>query len=231
MSEVLVYALHGFLGSGADWDSVQNTLPENIHFKTESFFSSNFKSFNFRSLTTERKIFIGYSLGGRLGLKILSQTPNEFDHYIFVSTHPGLADEDLEARKQRAALDRKWAERITTENWSAFLTEWNAQDVFKGITLNPERSVGDYDKELLKQSLIGDSLAQQPDYRQLIRQNQDRLTWVVGSEDTKFKLIADAMRDEGILQNLTVLDSGHRILSDNPHALAQIIMSVLPTRF
>lgn len=227
MSEVLVYALHGFLGSAQDWQDVQKALPPQCSFKAESFFSPGFQQFHFRSEIATRKIFIGYSLGGRLGLKILSQTPGEFDHYIFVSAHPGLLDDDLEGRKARAANDKRWSDQISKENWDLFLKEWHSQDVFKGSKQNPQRLLRDYDVELLKQSLIGDSLALQPDYRPLIQQNQDRITWVIGSQDAKFKQIAEDMSEAGILKKVTQVESGHRILIDNPRALAQVVQSVL----
>lgn len=231
MSEVLVYALHGFLGSGHDWQGVQKLLPAALQFKAESFFAPGFTQFNFRSEIAQRKIFIGYSLGGRLGLKILSQTPGEFNHYIFVSTHPGLEENDQEGRKARAAHDLSWSERISEEGWDSFLQDWNAQDVFKGSHSNLYRPRHDYDLRLLKQSLIGDSLAQQPDHRNLIQKNQNRISWVVGLHDKKFKKIAEDMQQAGILRTVTGVESGHRVLIDNPRALAQVIESVLPARF
>lgn len=226
MSEVLVYALHGFLGSANDWQGVKNALPPEIHFRAESFFASGFTQFHFRSEVAFKKIFIGYSLGGRLGLKILSQTPGEFDHYIFVSVNPGLADRDIEGRQSRAESDRQWAEQITEDGWESFLSAWNTQGVLKGRKPNPERALRDYDIGLLRQSLIGDSLAQQPDYRSLIQENRDRITWVVGSLDEKFKKIAEDMQRSGVLKNLIEAEAGHRVLIDNPAALAKVIQSV-----
>jgi 2-succinyl-6-hydroxy-2,4-cyclohexadiene-1-carboxylate synthase len=231
LPEVLVYALHGFLGSANDWREVQKFLSPSIGFKAESFFAPGFTQFNFRSEVASKKIFIGYSLGGRLGLKILSQTPGEFDHYIFVSTHPGLADSDSEGRETRAQNDRSWAIQVTENGWESFLSAWNAQGVLKGRKSNPPRALSDYDLQLLRQSLIGDSLALQPDYRTIIQQNNDRLTWVVGSLDAKFKKIAEDMRQSGILKELIEIESGHRVLVDNPRALAQVIESALPSGF
>lgn len=93
------------------------------------------------------------------------------------------------------------------------------------------RRLSDFDPALLIQSLTRDSLSQQADCRPLIQQHQERITWVVGSRDLKFKQIAENMRQVGILKKVTEVESGHRVLFDNPRALAQIIESILPTGF
>src|SRR3989338_4075081 len=132
MSADLVYAVHGFLGQSSDWDSIKKNLPQ-LNFVAEELFSEK-ESIGIAAIHKfqGKKIFLGYSLGGRLGLQILKKTPELFDHYIFLSTNPGLQVSDLDGRKKRIINDEKWSEKITERNWADFLKEWNAQSVFEG---------------------------------------------------------------------------------------------------
>lgn len=234
MSVPVVYALHGFLGTSADWQTLLKSLSTSVQLIAENMFAPGFRGLTLPKATDTKKIFIGYSLGGRLGLKIMSQNSEAFDHYIFVSVNPGLHENATEERAARQANDQKWSDKISIENWNAFLKEWNAQDVFKNSIAEPERPLGQFDVELLKKSLRQDSLAQQPDFRSLIKQNKNRITWVVGSDDAKFKKIAHDMQELGILGEVDELKCGHRVLIDNPQALAQVVDRVLkqlPTSF
>ena len=227
----VVCAVHGFLGEASDWQGLKNKLSSQIEFHAVDLFKKNHEAdvcfSNFVSPATTKKIFLGYSFGGRLGLNLLAKNPEQFDHYILVSVNPGISDEDFEARKSRLQQDLHWADKITEENWLNFLRAWNAQSVFENSRQEPIRSLSDFDIPKLKQALIEKSLAKQPDYRELIKRHQNKISWVVGSQDKKFFALAKELKENSIIKNFESVDSGHRVLFDNPDALEKIINSVI----
>ncbi|MBC7457408.1 MAG: alpha/beta fold hydrolase, partial [Bdellovibrionaceae bacterium] len=106
-----IYALHGFLGEYSDWMDIFKSIAADDHVTCPSYFSDEiFSPLILDSFIQDienrgklslgrRKIFVGYSLGGRIGLRLLEAQPDLFDHYIFISTHHGLSHEaDKESR-------------------------------------------------------------------------------------------------------------------------------------
>jgi 2-succinyl-6-hydroxy-2,4-cyclohexadiene-1-carboxylate synthase len=224
----LIYALHGFLGQGSDWDRVKSGADEWI---TPSYFAKgeDYIESSLAELKRQpqyKKIFVGYSLGGRIGLSILKNNPGLFDHFIFISVNPGLPDSDTEARTVRWQQDQLWAEKISEPNWQNFLTEWNSQPVLAGAALEPSRKVENFDIAKLKAALTERSLAKQPDYSALIEQNKDRITWIVGAHDKKFFQIAENLKTRSVINDFAKIESGHRIPFDSPKKLSEIISAV-----
>lgn len=224
----IVGALHGFLGQGSDWDHVKHHAAD-FKWHTPSLFAPGAHddgSFKCLGSFTEKKIFVGYSLGGRIGLSILKNQPQLFDHFIFVSVNPGFKEEDTKSRIERINSDADWANKISTTNWDAFLKEWNSQSVFKNSTgSEPVRRAEDYNLQLLQNGLKKWSLGQQPDYSDLIRENKAHITWVVGSNDEKFVAMSEDLKKKNSIDSYVKIESGHRIPFDSPKKLADIIKS------
>jgi 2-succinyl-6-hydroxy-2,4-cyclohexadiene-1-carboxylate synthase len=235
----LILALHGFLGRGDDWNAVRTQTEKSAIWITPDLFSNDstevqnyqksvaniLSSFQDESLADFKKIFVGYSLGGRLGLHILKTKPDVFDHYIFVSTHPGLENEA--DRKLRLQNDLQWSEMINNADWGDFLDKWNAQPVFSNLAAEPVRRAADYDIEKLAASMELWSLGAQDDLRDVIKSNQNKITWVVGDADSKFVSISQDLVQKKILLDFNKIFSDHRILNSNPSALAEIILKTL----
>mgnify|MGYP000895518843 FL=1 len=227
-----IYALHGFLGQSADWGNVFKTLEQDCHIVCPSYFSdeifSDLKLDHFiqdiekqsKNHFIAKKIFVGYSLGGRIGLRLLEARPDLFDHSVFISTHSGLSNEV--EKKARVQSDQKWIETLQTSSWEDFLIKWNRQDVLKK-SIAAERLEAFYNKNRLVAALLDYSLGKQEDYSALIKAHQDRITWVIGDQDTKFLNLADDLKQKKILLDYKRILSGHRILFDNPLGLSNIL--------
>ena len=89
MSATLVYAIHGFLGEASDWSRIKAGLEKNsegsVNFISEDLFGKDeIGLLDFNKQTDSiikkiksfdrfngKKILLGYSLGGRIGLHIL----------------------------------------------------------------------------------------------------------------------------------------------------------------
>lgn len=228
MSVRLICALHGFLGQGSDWDPVKENL-EDFSWVTPSLFAPVADvNLAFSEVVNSpfKKIFLGYSLGGRIGLSILRDRPETFDHYIFVSSNPGFADSDIVSREQRLKQDSDWGNKISLSNWENFIREWNSQFVFVGSLAEPLRDVQQYDLEKLKTFLMDWSLAKQQDYSELIKKNKERITWVTGGRDEKFVSISEKLKSNSCIDSYYKIESGHRIPFDSPKKLAEIVKTV-----
>lgn len=152
-----IYALHGFLGRPADWQSV---LPEAVHV---DLFKPPIKSFEvwaaeFNSQVEPGSLLVGYSLGGRLALHALAQNPALWKGGVIVSANPGL---DVEEREARLKHDLSWAKKFLNDPWEKLMAEWNSQPVFAGRPPVFERREEEFDRGVLAMVLEKWSLGRQ----------------------------------------------------------------------
>lgn len=230
----IVVALHGFLGLGSDFDRLKNTL--DVRFVAPDLFKENdFDLSSFENVAGQivhqivnikgPKIFVGYSLGGRIGLHILKFFPEAFDHYIFLSTHAGLNSEV--EKTERIANDLAWSQKLKNLSWSDFLLAWNAQPVFAG-GCEPQRLETDFNRNQLENAFVHLSLGQQQNMNDVLQKNKSKISWVVGDQDSKFVALAEALQQKKILEGYSRIFSGHRILFDaDPKELQKIILKFL----
>ena len=248
MRKIQIVVLHGFLGSGCDWDnleqclepSIKNHLNDKVSFLKINLFSKNesqiasedlvsFKNLarKIHQLTDPEsvKIFIGYSLGGRIGLHLLEQFGHEYSQFIFLSTHPGLTIS--EEKKLRETNDHQWLKRLQNLSFKDFLTEWGQQPVFKN-DLNLIKNESDFDLKKLEFGLRELSLAQQDNKEDVLVHNSSKIKWLVGESDSKFLEIAEKLKQKKILSDYErILHSGHRILFDNPQAISVLLYKII----
>jgi 2-succinyl-6-hydroxy-2,4-cyclohexadiene-1-carboxylate synthase len=83
-----------------------------------------------------RGAYAGYSLGGRLCLRLALDRPELVEGLVLVGASPGIADR--RARAERAAADQALAAGIERDGVAAFLERWLAGPLF--ATLPPERA-------------------------------------------------------------------------------------------
>jgi 2-succinyl-6-hydroxy-2,4-cyclohexadiene-1-carboxylate synthase len=229
-----VLALHGFLGQGADFERFKKNLDVTLIapdlFKGNNFDLSSFESVAVQIVNQvanikEPKIFVGYSLGGRIGLHILKFFPDVFDHYIFLSTHAGLNSEV--EKTERKANDLAWSQKLKNLSWSDFLLAWNAQPVFAGGS-EPQRLEIDFNRNQLENAFVHLSLGQQQNMNDVLQKNKSKISWVVGDKDTKFVSLAQDLQQKKILESYSRIFSGHRIVFDaDPLELQKIIFNSL----
>ena len=236
MQQHLIFGLHGFLGQSEDWFACERHL--DTRWNTPALFSkaappiANFSTYldqmisaaNLSVTMPAKKIFVGYSMGGRLGLHLLQDHADKFDHFVFVSTHAGLQDEN--EKRLRLTQDEEWSKKILHQPWEKFIGEWNAQPVFKTKGLEPARFEKDFDVNKLSTAMKIWSLGFQNNLRPMIEKYQNKITWVVGSEDEKFIKLSDDLLQKKILLNVSRIHAGHRILFENPKALCELLQKL-----
>lgn len=229
MMDLELHFVHGFLGGPGDWDSTleatglsdsvkvirHNLLSDFLKVEkgSDPFLSwSRFKQKELKgSLST--KLFVGYSLGGRL---LLHLDPRCFHGLILVASHPGLS----EMRKDRETRDQWWAERIGTVPWETWLEQWNGQEIFRQDGVRPDRRSRETFKKEMGEILKFWSLGRQHSRNDFIKRYRKKIYWVYGKDDIKFRPLVGLM--ERLLPKSHIFgvpNSGHGVLFDNPGAL------------
>lgn len=234
----MIFAIHGFLGSGNEWTELKKLTPQES-WVTPSLFE-NFEwpeSINFESViqklretyflpelhekTQAKKKFLGYSLGGRLGLQWLELFPNDFDQWFFISTNPGLTS--TAEKESRRHADLQWALKLQQLDQLDFLKLWNDQEIFKGTRASTSAQLL-WNKDILELALVNLSLARQKNFSDVLKKHQQKVHWVVGSQDQKFLDLALKLKEGVKIQHLHSLFGGHRIYLDQPKLLAELLL-------
>lgn len=189
-----IHALHGFLGQATDWEAlgfIQNNrfmainLFNDIPIVPFARWAEMYNQLVAKSSESIfGNIFMGYSLGGRLGLHALLQNPTLWKAAIIVSAHPGLLLE--EERKLRIQADEKWAEKFEKDSWTSLMLDWNSQKVFKKQSFEFKRKERDYDRHSLSCVLKTWSLGRQSNLREELSALEIPILWIVGEKDEKF---------------------------------------------
>lgn len=259
-----IVALHGFWGEPSDWNPLVEELKKcgipfsfwAIPVPGKSLPSQGFKGWirdylpelrefldsspvSDRKAAEQKNILLSYSLGGRLGLRLLVEEPELFAQAFVFSASPLIlsTEESLERQK----WERSWTQKLANENLDVLRLEWDQQELFRSEVKTQKLSEGGDARfeergRAVSGHLLGQILEQwSPSREGLQRQELAKvacpLTWVVGSLDHKYKRLYSKFKDEGVLKSFhEVPRSGHRVILDNPRDCANIIRERLLTR-
>ena len=87
------------------------------------------------ALSVDRSVLLGYSLGGRIALRLALAAPERVRALILESTSPGIADPtDRAARRER---DATLADTIERDGLPAFVAQWESLPLFAGQSRLP----------------------------------------------------------------------------------------------
>jgi len=171
-----------------------------------------------------RAIYVGYSMGGRLCLRLAIDRPELVRGLVLVSASPGIGDR--RERVARAEADEELAERVERDGVDAFLAYWLAQPMFRTVPtdapgLDDRRRLGpDYLAACLRRLGAG---AMEPMWGDLPQLTMPVLL-VTGTLDDKYTDIAlrmlDAMRPSVTHVQLA---GGHALPLEQPAALCSVI--------
>lgn len=146
--------LHGWLGRGADWLPLLRQwqppyfclLPDlpghGGHAIPQDAAPYRFESIADALVSTLESTYGlsrwhlgGYSMGGRLALRLALRHPQHVRTLLLESCQPGLSDP--QAREQRAALDRQRAHTIRQNGLTDFVERWHQAPLFRSLHANP----------------------------------------------------------------------------------------------
>lgn len=192
----MIWALHGFLGEPTDWDFLSSSKITSV--KTDQFSGQNlwewaslFNTF-IRDKKEKENFLLGYSLGGRMALHALLESPYLWKGAVIISSHTGLSSP--EEKKKRYLMDQKWAEKFLQEGWDMLMEEWNAQPTLKNDAPIGKRQSENYSRETLSHILRSYSLGNQENLKERIEALNIPLLWVVGEKDEKYREIGQSLR-------------------------------------
>jgi len=245
---VMLYALHGFLGVPADFSQIklptdwQMNAIDYLHVRELSpenslkDWGNNFCKYVLAKEKTvagnvpdqPKRWLIGYSQGGRLALHAFFENPFLWQGLILLSAHPGIraADkltEDTE-RLHRQQFHQQWVRRFEKQDFDKTVEQWNAQPVFAGSKNEPKRLEKNYNRHQLAKCLSHWSLSLQKDFHPQIKACQNKIFYIAGEFDEKYKQIGrDLERLNPNVIATVAPESGHRVLFDNPDFISELL--------
>jgi 2-succinyl-6-hydroxy-2,4-cyclohexadiene-1-carboxylate synthase len=177
----------------------------------------------------EPATYVGYSMGGRIALRLAVDRPGVVHRLVLIGASPGLADPS--ERAGREAADERLADRIETIGVDAFLDEWLAQPLFAGLA--PERAHRDERRGNTATALAASlralgTGAQDPLWDRLCELRMPVLLFA-GEHDGKFTAIARRMAAR-IGPHATVVvvpGAGHTAHLEQPERTAAALLAWL----
>ncbi|NBC12016.1 MAG: alpha/beta fold hydrolase [Gammaproteobacteria bacterium] len=225
--------LHGFTGTGADWDLWPEDAPAALAPDLPGHGASPGPAGDFAAeirrlldaLPASVERLAGYSLGGRIALCLLAAAPERFTAATIVSAHPGLFHPAQ--RDGRRALDQRWIELLRDQGIDAFVAAWESQALFTTQTGLPAAVLAAQRRRRLAQrpdglaaSLACFGLARMPDTWGALARWPGQLTWLAGASDDKFVAIGKRVARERAATDLRLVpDAGHNLLLEAPEAV------------
>lgn len=211
-----VVAIPGFLGVPDDW---KNVVP-GVHVPALQIAPYHDWARQLNTWATSLpgpRILAGYSLGGRLALHALIDSPTLWDAAVIVSAHPGLSDEQDKA--ERFQSDLEWAELFRTMPWEPLMTKWNSKGALKSSP-GLSREESDYNREDLARMLDVWSLGRQDNLIKKIGDLDIPILWMVGERDTTFRQIAETIKFKHLNSRVVIVaEAGHRLLHEAPEII------------
>jgi 2-succinyl-6-hydroxy-2,4-cyclohexadiene-1-carboxylate synthase len=228
--------VHGFTQTGRSWDAVVAHLAgadrlDVVRVELPGHGAASDRRLGFveaaRSIGDEggAGTYVGYSMGGRLCLRLALDRPDLVRSLVLVGASPGLPTEAERADRRRS--DAPQAADHEAAGTKDFLDRWLAQPLFETTTPSPDELAA-----RRTNSPAGLAYA----LRTLGTGAQDSL-WdrlgelvmpvllVAGEKDAKFRAIAERMAAAigPAASTAWVEGAGHAVLLDQPEALARLI--------
>jgi 2-succinyl-6-hydroxy-2,4-cyclohexadiene-1-carboxylate synthase len=243
--------LHGFLGSGRDWEPVMSELARDFRcvaldlpghgnstgLPAEAYaWDGALESIaaTLDALEIQRFRMVGYSMGGRLGIGFALRYPRRAARIVLVGASPGLRGE--EERLSRAALDEERAGALASD-LPLFVRLWYRMPLFESLSrdmrvrealtappTDSRLSRLNNDREEVARALVGLSAGRMPCYWNRLDDLGGPTLAVAGAADSKFVDLAFQMAAAGRpVTPLVIPDAGHLVHLERPHALAEVV--------
>ncbi len=212
-----IVALHGFLGSPADFRVL--LLP---YFLAPNLFAiapgpTQAWVRRFNQYSPDHSILLGYSMGGRIALALALAAPTKYRALIVLAANPGLPCES--ARYERRANDALWARRFLTLPWNEVIDLWNQQPVLRS-TVERQLSEHSFCRKTLAQYLHYFSLGQQECLTAKINQLDLPILWLASIHEAQ---TVNGLAFKHRASQLHLIDGSHRFIFESPKLVAKHI--------
>lgn len=240
--------VHGFTGSGAEWDSIVAHLREDRAYVLPDLLSHGRSAthagmFSYRMDTVAYALrtliakhdshLLGYSMGGRLALYTALEHGERWKSLILESASPGLRTKA--ERTARRAADHALADRIERDGIETFVEEWENLPLFASQKQLPDEVRAHQratrlqnDPRGLANTLRGMGTGEQPSlWRRLGRWKKPALL-IAGELDEKFTRIAHEMAAKMPNARVQIIpNAGHNTHLEQPAAFAEAVQTFL----
>ncbi|MDQ4134425.1 MAG: alpha/beta fold hydrolase [Actinomycetota bacterium] len=232
-----VVLVHGFTQTGRTWDDVAAHLAgdaEVVRVDLPGHGGSADVRLDFEKTAAALgdaggpATYVGYSMGGRLCLRLALDRPHLVSALVLLGASPGVADAGERAERRHA--DLRLALDIEDIGTDEFLHHWLGQPMFETLVPRPAdmeaRRANRPDGLAAALRSLGTGY-QEPLWDRLPRLDMPVLL-VVGSEDAKFVGIAERMKTAiGDNARVVVLPgAGHAVHLDRPQECADLVKGV-----
>jgi 2-succinyl-6-hydroxy-2,4-cyclohexadiene-1-carboxylate synthase len=232
-----IVLLHGFTQTGRSWASTVAALAERYRALAPDLrghgAASGERPVSFAAIhadvlawAPERFVLAGYSMGGRIALKLALAAPERVARLVLIGASPGIAD--AEERRSRRLADEALADRIEGERVEAFAARWAAQPLFAD---QPAAVAAFAHAERMRCTPDGLAAALRGLGTGVMEPLWDRLgelrmpvALVAGEHDAKFRAIAERMATAIPHATLHVVPGvGHAVQLEAPEAVAELL--------
>lgn len=185
------------------------------------------------ALAVQRTSVLGYSMGGRIALRLAVGAPERVRALVLEGSSPGI--EDDQERAARRESDWALADAIEREGVAAFVDRWQALPLFASQARLPASTRDSLRRQRLRNNPIGlaNSLrgmgvgAQQPLWEELPKLTAPTLV-LVGAEDHKYRCLAEHMVTAMPNAHAVVLSgAGHAVHLEQPDTFAREVEKFL----
>jgi len=220
--------MHGFMGSAADWRPVIKRIDSSFRHLAVDLpghgRSLNLPSYDAPATMTAllavldklaigQPLLVGYSMGGRLALRLALEHPQRFKALVLESASAGL--KSAAGREARRQSDRQIALELERSNYREFLERWYRQPLFGGLTQRAdfdrlmEKRLRNNPPELAK-ALRGLSVAEQPSLWDRLEEIELPTLLLCGERDEKYRQISEEMQRRNLrFKRVVIADSAH----------------------
>ena len=223
-----VVLVPGFTQTAASWRGVREILDEScevvaLDVPQRDTFDATAISIGIQG---KRGVYVGYSMGGRIALRLALERPEVVQALVLVSSTAGIADES--ERAARIEADEALAQSVEHDGVDAFLEKWLAQPLFATV---PPDAPGLQERRRLSDRYLAHCLrvlgagAMEPMWDRL-GELEMPIALVTGRLDAKYEKIAWLMLERFRNDAVHVrLDGGHALPLEQPAVLGGFIAS------
>jgi 2-succinyl-6-hydroxy-2,4-cyclohexadiene-1-carboxylate synthase len=226
--------VHGFTQTALSWGRVEARLPRSwdvqaIEIPDGLDFAATASAVGVRG---GPGTWVGYSMGGRLCLRLALDRPDLVERLVLVSTSPGIRS--AKDRAARVANDESMANNLEREGVAAFVDRWLDQRLFETLprsdAMVEDRIRGNTVNRLTHQLRTLGAGAHEPMWDRLSGLGMPVLL-VSGQWDRAYTDIARQMGTAigGDTTVRVIEKAGHAVPLERPDELAQLLTSWLET--
>ncbi len=177
-------------------------------------------------------LLLGYSMGGRIALRLVERFPQHVGRLVVIGAHPGLLSEP--ARASRRADDEPWIRLLLGDGTHAFVDAWAARPIFASQLDAPDARRAAQDRvrrahraEGLARAMRVLGLGAMPRVDLGAVATRTPSLFVAGARDEKFRALGVAQFKPAGFALASCEGAGHNPLLETPAELAMTLRPFL----